>query len=32
VDIAVGLRKGGEIASVRVGGEAVLAGEGTLYV
>jgi trans-2,3-dihydro-3-hydroxyanthranilate isomerase len=32
VHIAVGLQKGGEIASVRVGGEAVLAGEGTLYV
>ena len=32
VHIAVGLQKGGEIMSVRVGGEAVLAGEGTLYV
>ena len=32
VHIAVGLQKGGEIASVRVGGEAVLAGEGTLYI
>ena len=32
VHIAVGLQKGGEITSVRVGGEAVLAGEGTLYV
>ncbi len=32
VHIAVGLHKGGDITSVRVGGEAVLAGEGTLYV
>jgi trans-2,3-dihydro-3-hydroxyanthranilate isomerase len=32
VHIAVGLQKGGDITSVRVGGEAVLAGEGTLYV
>ena len=31
VHIAIGLQKG-EITSVRVGGEAVLAGEGTLYV
>jgi trans-2,3-dihydro-3-hydroxyanthranilate isomerase len=31
VHISIGLEKG-EIASVRVGGEAVLAGEGTLYV
>jgi trans-2,3-dihydro-3-hydroxyanthranilate isomerase len=31
VHIAIGVH-GGEIASVRVGGEAVLAGEGTLYI
>ena len=31
VHISIGVEKG-EIASVRVGGEAVLAGEGTLYV
>jgi trans-2,3-dihydro-3-hydroxyanthranilate isomerase len=31
IHIAIGLEKG-EISSVRVGGEAVLAGEGTLYV
>ena len=31
VHISIGL-DGGEIASVQVGGEAVLAGEGTLYV
>jgi trans-2,3-dihydro-3-hydroxyanthranilate isomerase len=32
VHISIGVDKSGEIASVRVGGEAVLAGEGTLYV
>ena len=31
VHMSIGL-DGGEITSVRVGGEAVLAGEGTLYV
>jgi predicted PhzF superfamily epimerase YddE/YHI9 len=31
IHIAIGLEKG-EISSVRVGGEAVLAGEATLYV
>jgi len=31
VHIAIGVQ-GGEVASVRVGGEAVLAGEGTLYI
>ena len=31
VHISIGVSKG-EISSVRVGGEAVLAGEGTLYV
>ncbi len=31
IHIAIGLENG-EISSVRVGGEAVLAGEGTLYV
>ena len=31
VHIAIGLEQG-DISSVRVGGEAVLAGEGTLYV
>jgi len=32
VHIAIGVRPSGDISSVRVGGEAVLAGEGTLYV
>jgi len=32
VHIAIGVNGAGEIASVRVGGQAVLAGEGTLYV
>ena len=31
IHVAIGL-EGSEISSVRVGGEAVLAGEGTLYV
>ena len=32
VHISIGIGRNGDIASVRVGGEAVLAGEGTLYV
>jgi trans-2,3-dihydro-3-hydroxyanthranilate isomerase len=32
IHISIGIAKDGDIASVRVGGEAVLAGEGTLYV
>jgi len=32
VHIAIGVGPSGDISSVRVGGEAVLAGEGTLYV
>ena len=31
VHVSIGVEKGG-ITSVRVGGEAVLAGEGTLYI
>jgi predicted PhzF superfamily epimerase YddE/YHI9 len=31
VHISIGMQKG-EIASVRVGGESILAGEGTLYI
>jgi predicted PhzF superfamily epimerase YddE/YHI9 len=31
VHISIGLQKG-EITSVRVGGESILAGEGTLYI
>ena len=32
VHIAIAMNGAGEIATVRVGGQAVLAGEGTLYV